>query len=117
MSTLLPAVSDAEPIIVLVTAGSAENAETIARALVSERLAACVNVLSGLRSIYRWEGNVTVDSEWMLLIKTVRGRFEVLKARVQSLHAYELPEVIALDVVKGSKPYLDWLVGAVSASE
>lgn len=117
MSTLPPAVSDAQPIIVLVTAGSAENAETIARALVSERLAACVNVFSGLRSIYRWNAEVTTDSEWMLLIKTARGKFEAVEARVKSLHAYELPEVIALDVVKGSKPYLDWLLGALSASE
>ena len=116
MSTSLP-VSDARPIIVLVTAGSAENAETIARALVSERLAACVNVFSGVRSIYRWEGDVTTDAEWMLLIKTVRGRFDALNARVQTLHAYELPEVIAIDVVEGSKPYLDWVVGSVSASE
>jgi periplasmic divalent cation tolerance protein len=117
MSTWPPAVSDAQPIIILVTAGSAENAETIARALVSERLAACVNVFSGLRSIYRWQGDITADSECMLLIKTVRGRFDAVESRVKSLHDYELPEVVALDVVEGSKPYLDWLLGAVSASE
>jgi periplasmic divalent cation tolerance protein len=110
-------VDDAQPIIVLVTAGSAENAETIAHALVSERLAACVNVFSGLRSIYRWKGDVTADSEWMLLIKTVRGKFDAVDTRVKGLHAYELPEVIAFDVAEGSKPYLDWLLGAVSASE
>ena len=117
MSTLPPAVRDTQPIIVLVTAGSAECAETIARALVSERLAACVNVFTGVRSIYRWEGDVTTDAEWMLLIKTVRGRFDSVEARVKSLHAYELPEVIAFDVVEGSKPYLEWLLGAVSASD
>jgi periplasmic divalent cation tolerance protein len=117
MSTSPPVVDDAQPIIILVTAGSAENAETIARALVSEGLAACVNVCSGLRSIYRWQGDIAVDSEWMLLIKTVRGRFAAVEARVKSLHAYELPEVIALDVVEGSKSYLDWLLGAVSASK
>jgi periplasmic divalent cation tolerance protein len=117
MSTSPPVVDDIRPIVVLVTAGSAENAETIARALVSERLAACVNVFSGLRSVYRWQGNVTAESEWMLLVKTVRDRFGAVEARVKSLHDYELPEVIALDVVEGSNPYLDWLCGAVSASE
>jgi len=116
MSMLPTAVSDGQAMIVLVTAGSAENAEAIARALVSERLAACVNVLSGLRSIYQWQGDVKSDAEWMLVIKTERSRFEAVEARVRSLHAYELPEVIAIDVVKGSAPYLDWLLGAVSAS-
>jgi periplasmic divalent cation tolerance protein len=104
-----------QPIVVFVTAGSAENAETIARALVSERIAACANVLPGVRSIYRWEGDVSVDSEWLLLIKTVRGRFEETEARVKSLHTYELPEVIALEVTTGSEAYLAWLVDSVSA--
>jgi periplasmic divalent cation tolerance protein len=107
--------NEERPIVVLVTAGSAENAETIARALVSERIAACVNVLPGVRSIYRWKGDVSVDSEWLLVIKTVRGRFDATEARVKSLHAYELPEVIALDVTTGSEAYLAWLVDSVSA--
>jgi periplasmic divalent cation tolerance protein len=107
--------NEEQPIVVLVTAGSAENAETIARALVSERIAACVNVLPAVRSIYRWEGDVSVDSEWLLVVKTVRGRFEATEARVKSLHTYELPEVIALDVTTGSEAYLAWLVDSVSA--
>ena len=107
--------NEEQPIVLLVTAGSAENAEAVARALVSERIAACVNVVPGVRSIYRWEEKVTVDSEWLLVIKTVRGRFAAVEARVKSLHTYELPEVIALDVAAGSKVYLEWLFGAVSA--
>ncbi len=103
------------PIVVLVTTGSAENAEVIARALVSERIAACVNVLPGVRSIYRWEEEVTVDSEWLLVIKSVRGRFAALEARVKSLHTYQVPEVIALDVAAGSKVYLEWLFNSLSA--
>ncbi len=99
----------------MMTAGSVENAEAIARALVSERIAACVNVLPGVRSTYRWEGKVAVDSECLLLVKTVRGRFAALEARVKSLHTYELPEVIALDVAAGAKAYLEWLCAAVSA--
>ncbi len=108
-------VNEEQPIVVLVTAGSAQNAEAIAQALVSERIAACVNVLPGVRSIYRWEGNVTVDSEWLLVIKTVRGRFEAAEARVKSLHTYELPEVIALDVATGSEAYLAWLFDSINA--
>ena len=99
----------------MMTAGSVENAEAIARALVSERIAACVNVLPGVRSTYCWEGKVAVDSECLLLVKTVRGRFAALEARVKSLHTYELPEVIALDVAAGAKAYLEWLCAAVSA--
>jgi periplasmic divalent cation tolerance protein len=106
---------DEQPIVVMMTAGSVENAEAIARALVSERIAACVNVLPGVRSTYRWEGKVAVDSECLLLVKTVRGRFAALEARVKSLHTYELPEVIALDVAAGAKAYLEWLCAAVSA--
>jgi periplasmic divalent cation tolerance protein len=106
---------DEQLIVVMVTTGSAENAEAIARALVSERIAACVNVLPGVRSTYRWEGKVAVDSEYLLVAKTVRGRFAALEARVKSLHTYELPEVIAFDAAAGSKAYLEWLCAAVSA--
>ena len=102
--------SEHEPIVVLVTAGSAENAEAIARALVEQRLAACVNVLSGVRSIYRWQGRVADDSEWLLVVKTERGHFAAVESRVRALHTYEVAEVIALEIVEGSKPYLDWLV-------
>ena len=98
------------PIVVLVTAGSAENAETIARALVEERLAACVNMIAGIRSIYRWQGAVVDDGEWLLVVKSERGRFAAIEARVRALHTYEVPEVIALEIADGSAPYLEWLL-------
>ena len=98
-------------IVVLVTAGSRQTADTIARALVAERLAACVNVLPGIRSIYRWRRRVADDAEWLLLIKSRRSRFAALAARVHALHPYEVPEVVALEIVEGSAPYLRWLFG------
>lgn len=101
-----------QAIVVLVTAGSVESAEAIARALVAERLAACVNVIPGVRSIYRWEGRVTEDSEALLVVKSERARFAELEARVRALHSYEVPEVIALEVADGSAPYLEWLFAA-----
>jgi len=103
------------PLVVLVTTGSADNAETVARALVGEGLAACVNILPGVRSIYRWQGKLADDAEWLLVIKTERGRFSDLESRVRSLHTYEVPEIIALEVVEGSAPYLEWLLDAVGA--
>ncbi|HSD11158.1 MAG TPA: divalent-cation tolerance protein CutA [Candidatus Binatia bacterium] len=106
--------SEKLPIVVLVTAPSADGAAEIARALVEERLAACANIVPGVRSIYRWEERVADDSEWLLVIKTERTRFAELEARVRTLHAYSVPEVIAVEIVEGSKPYLDWLLGAVS---
>jgi periplasmic divalent cation tolerance protein len=107
-------VSERRPIVVLVTAPSADGAATIARTLVEEHLAACVNIVPGIRSIYRWEGQVAEDPEWLLVIKTECRRFGELEARVRALHPYSVPEVIAVEIVEGSKPYLDWLVGAVS---
>jgi len=101
------AVTDA--LVVLVTAPDPEKAAEIARVLVEERLAACGNVLSGLRSIYRWEGNVQDEREALLLLKTTRARFEALRARVLALHPYQVPEVIALPVEAGSAPYLAWI--------
>lgn len=87
----------------------AASAQAIAEALVGERLAACVNRLPGVRSTYRWQGEVTTDSEELLLIKTTAGRFEMLKARLLQLHPYELPELLAVPVVHGHDAYLDWV--------
>lgn len=99
-----------EPIVVLVTAPAAGNAaERLARGLVEERLAACVNVVGGLRSFYRWEGAVTEDAEVQLLIKTVSGRFDALVAWVHEHHPYDVPEVVAVPIVRGSNAYLAWL--------
>ncbi|GAB3729748.1 divalent-cation tolerance protein CutA [Luteimonas pelagia] len=85
------------------------SADAIARALVEERLAACVNQLPGLRSVYRWEGRVECDDEVLLVAKTTSDRLEALTARVQALHPYELPEVIAVEVAGGLAAYLDWV--------
>jgi periplasmic divalent cation tolerance protein len=94
--------------VVLVTAGSEAEAEKIARVLVENKLAACVS-LSPIRSIYSWQGEIRSDSEWQLVIKTDLAKFEDLKTKIQELHSYEVPEIIAIPIVAGSKAYLDWL--------
>ena len=96
--------------VVLVTTGSETEAETIATALLEERLAACVNILSPIRSLYRWQGKIADDREWLLVIKTRAERFAAVEARVRGLHSYEVPEVISLPVLAGSAGYLDWIV-------
>jgi periplasmic divalent cation tolerance protein len=98
-----------DALVVLVTAPTPERAAEIARALVEERLAACGNVVPGIRSIYRWEGEVQDDQEALLVLKTTRDRFEALRERVVALHPYQVPEVLALEVEAGSAPYLAWI--------
>ncbi len=95
--------------LVLVTVPSRADGERIGRALVEERLAACVNVVPGLRSVYRWQGAVEAADEALLLIKTTAAAVEALAARVRSLHPYTLPEVIALPVAAGLTAYLAWV--------
>jgi periplasmic divalent cation tolerance protein len=98
-----------DTILILVTAGSETEAETIAKTLVEERLAACVNLLSPIRSIYRWEGKIADDREWLLVIKTQAARFAAVEARVTALHSYQVPEVIALPIQAGTAAYLRWV--------
>ena len=98
-----------DKIVVLSTCGSEEEATRIASVLVERRLAACVNVLPNMRSIYRWKGAVESASECMLVIKSSRDRFEALRATLEGAHSYELPEALALTVVDGSPAYLEWL--------
>ncbi|MBU0495974.1 MAG: divalent-cation tolerance protein CutA [Chloroflexi bacterium] len=95
--------------VVLVTAGSLDEAVSIGRAVVEERLAACANVVPGVRSIYRWQGTVHDDPEVLLVIKTRADRFDQLAHRVQELHSYDVPEIIALPLATGSSRYLAWL--------
>jgi len=95
--------------VVLVTTPTPERAAEIARAVVEERLAACGNVVPGLRSIYRWNGKIEDEPEALLVLKTTRARFEALRARVLALHPYEVPEVIGLHVEAGSAAYLAWI--------
>jgi periplasmic divalent cation tolerance protein len=99
----------AEVRVVLVTAPDVECAERIARVLVEERLAACVNVVPGVRSVYRWEGAVQSDAEVMLVAKTRADRGAALATRIKELHPYDLPEVLELPAAGGSDAYLDWV--------
>ena len=94
--------------IVFCTCPDATTASRLARTLVDERLAACVNRLPGVESTYRWNGAVQVDEEVLLVIKTSRARYEALEARVVALHPYEVPEVIAIPI-EGHAPYLAWI--------
>ena len=98
-----------DELIVFVTVPSGEDASRIGESLVSERLAACVNVVPGIESIYRWEGEVTRDAEWLMIIKTTDGRFEEMERRVKALHVYTTPEVIGLEISRGSDDYLKWI--------
>jgi periplasmic divalent cation tolerance protein len=98
-----------EAIVVLVTAGSEDEAARIGGALVTERLAACVNVVGPIRSIYRWQGAVEDAREWLLVAKARATDLAALEARVRALHSYEVPEVLALPVYGGSAAYLSWL--------
>jgi periplasmic divalent cation tolerance protein len=101
-----------EFVVVLVTVGSAEEAQRIGRALVTEQLAGCVNVVGPIRSIYRWQGAVEEAEERLLIIKARAADLAALEARVRALHSYDVPEVLALPVTAGSEDYLAWLAGA-----
>lgn len=106
-----------DKIIVLTTCESSQDAERIAHILVEGHLAACVNILPSIKSIYRWQGEMEKSSELLLLIKTRRGLFDHLKAELARVHTYELPEVVALPIVDGSAGYLDWLDKELKADE
>lgn len=95
--------------VVLVTAPDVDSGRTLARALVDERLVACVNLVPGVRSIYRWQDAVEEDAEVLLVIKTRADRTAALAERVRVLHPYDEPEVVALPVTAGSRSYLDWV--------
>ncbi len=100
--------------LVLSTVASAEDGDRLARALVERRVAACVNVVAGVTSFYRWEGGVQRDEERLLVIKTRTDRFSDLRSALVDLHPYEVPEVIALPITGAHSPYLAWLDASVS---
>ncbi|HEY6189363.1 MAG TPA: divalent-cation tolerance protein CutA [Pyrinomonadaceae bacterium] len=102
-----------DAIVVLMTAGSREEAARLAEMLVGARLAACVQIMPEMESIYHWKGSIQRDPEFLLLAKTTRAKFEELEREVRALHSYETPEIIALPVTAGSSPYLEWLAGTV----
>ena len=102
-------------LIVLVTAPNIEEASHIADALVGGRLAACVNIVSGIESVYRWEGRVARDSETLMITKTTAERYAELEEQIKALHSYTTPEVIAIRIERGSEAYLKWLGESVAS--
>ena len=98
-----------ESIVVFITTSGENEAANIARALVEGRLAACVNIVRNLRSIYSWQGKVEDESEVLMLVKTQKKLFHSLSQKVRELHSYSVPEIIALPIVEGSEDYLKWL--------
>jgi periplasmic divalent cation tolerance protein len=96
--------------LILVTTGSEEQAVTISRALVRERLAACVNIVGPVRSIYRWRDSAEDDREYLLIIKTRATLYMKVETRVRELHNYEVPEVLSINADRGSPPYIQWLL-------
>lgn len=99
--------------VVFTTAGDSTEAEKIARALVDRRLAACVNILPQVRSIYRWQSNVEDAAEILLVIKTTAAQFPAVCGAIRELHSYDVPECIALPITDGSPDYLKWLTESV----
>ena len=104
-------------IVVLCTCSSAEEAERLARMLVEHRLSACVNVVPGVRSFYRWKDAVESAGEWLLIVKSSLAIFPALCAAIEQGHSYEVPEILALPVVEGAANYLDWLASSVRRGE
>lgn len=105
-----------DAVIVLSTLPGPEKAAEIARILVEEQLCACVNLVQQVRSIYRWEGKVSEDTETLAIMKTLRSRVDALSARLVELHPYQVPEVIVLPVASGHAPYLAWIADSVATN-
>jgi periplasmic divalent cation tolerance protein len=103
-----------DKIVVFVTCESTAQAEAIAQAVVTEKLAACVNVLPGIRSCYVWARKLTWSDEVLIMIKTTRARFQELEARVKSLHSYQMPEIVGLTIDEAFKTYADWIETSVA---
>lgn len=96
-------------IVVLCTTSSQESANALAKVLVTEKLAACVNQFPSIKSTYAWEGKLEESTETMMLIKSSSELWDLLRARILELHSYDVPEIIALPIIEGHKPYLDWI--------
>ena len=104
-------------LICLTTCPDRDAADHIAAALVEERLAACVNIVPGLHSVYRWQGAVEHAGEVLLLIKTTRARYAALETAIRARHPYELPEIVAVPVTQGLPGYLDWIVAETAGDD
>jgi|SRR6185295_19324579 len=103
---------DDDAIVVFITAASGEEASRLAEMLVGAHLAACVQILPEIESVYRWQGKIERQAEVLLLAKTTMGKFDELEREVRALHSYDTPEIVAVPVTVGSAPYLEWLVKA-----
>jgi periplasmic divalent cation tolerance protein len=104
--------ADTDAIVVFMTAANGEEATRLAEMLVGAHLAACVQILPEMESVYRWQGKIERQSEILLLAKTTREKFDNLEREVRALHSYDTPEIIAVPIVMGSAPYLQWLIEA-----
>ena len=100
-------------ILVLTTAGSEGEAHSIAHALVELRLAACVNIIPRVSSVYQWQGEIEKSEEWLLVVKTTSGAFERVREAIEKLHSYELPECVCVAIEDGSPQYLQWIAESV----
>lgn len=96
-------------VVVFVTTSSVDEAERIGKAMVDSRLVACANVLPGVRSIFRWESKVNVESECLVIMKSTMNRFSDLETAIRRHHSYRVPEIIAVPIIAGSAPYLEWI--------
>ena len=105
----MPEHKKAEETVVFITAPNEEEAARIARSLVESRLAACVNIIHNIRSIYTWQGKIEDDAEVLMIVKTQIKRFDALAAKVRELHSYDVPEIISLPITDGSEDYLKWI--------
>ncbi len=105
-----------DAIVVLLTAANGEEAARLADMLVGAHLAACVQIMPEMESVYRWQGKIERQAEVLLIAKTVRSKFEDLAREVRALHSYETPEIVALAVTAGSAPYLEWLISGVASA-
>jgi periplasmic divalent cation tolerance protein len=100
-------------IAVITTVGTEEQAYLIAREIVARRQAACVNIVPGIRSIYRWKGKICKDGELMLIVKTLEGELEGVTDTIRELHSYEIPEILSFNVSHGEQRFLEWIAGSV----
>lgn len=105
---------DDDPIVVFMTAANGEEATRLADMLVGAHLAACVQILPEMESVYRWQGKVERQAEVLLIAKTTRGKFDELEREVRALHSYDTPEIVAIPILTGSAPYLEWLTQATN---
>ena len=110
-------VNASEVIVVFMTAGNRDEASRLAEILIDEQLAACVQILPEMESIYRWQGKVERQAEVLIIAKTTQPLFPKLEARIREAHSYETPEIVAIPLTAGSAPYLSWLNSSVAAIE